>query len=252
MRFLETVMGIPMSIDVRDDVDARPAAERAFGVLRDADRRFSTYREDSEVSRANASLADGRGTRQSADFREVVTIGEAARRVSGGAFRIRRADGRWDLDGVVKGWAAARAGRELHAAGLRDFCLNAGGDVVVSGRPGEGRPWNVGIRSPFDPSAMLAVLAVTDAAVATSGAYERGAHIVDGRDGSPAAGLLSATVVADDLTTADVLATTVFAMGPDGVEHAMTSGARGVLAVDASGRILTAGNLAFAASAATA
>lgn len=244
MRFLEAVMGIPMSIDVRDDVDARPAAEGAFRALRDADRRFSTYRPDSEVSRANAS-PEGHAT-LSADFREVVAIGEAAARDSGGAFRIRRPDGSWDLDGVVKGWAAARAARELHAAGLRDFCLNAGGDVVVSGSPGDGRPWNVGVRSPYEPTAMLAVLQVTDAAVATSGAYERGSHIVDGRDGSPAAGLLSATVVADDLTTADVLATTVFAIGRDGVDHALRSGARGVLAVDASGRIIAAGDLEFA------
>lgn len=244
MRFLETVMGIPMSIDVRDDVDARPAAERAFRALREADRRFSTYRPDSEVSRANVSPEHH--ARFSDDFREVVAIGEAAARDSGGAFRIRRPDGSWDLDGVVKGWAAARAARELHAAGLRHFCLNAGGDVAVSGSPGDGRPWSVGVRSPYESTAMLAVLQVADAAVATSGAYERGAHIVDGRDGSPAAGLLSATVVADDLTIADVLATTVFAMGPDGVDHALRSGARGVLAVDASGRILAAGDLVFA------
>ena len=246
MRFVETVMGIPVSIDVRDGVDARPAAERAFQVMHEADRRFSTYRPDSEVSRVNASLAQGASMTLSADVREVAAIGEAAARASGGAFRIRRADGSWDLDGVVKGWAAARAAQELRAAGVRDFCLNAGGDVAVSGSPDAGRPWSVGIRSPNEPSAMLAVLRVTDVGVATSGAYERGAHIVDGRDGSPAAGLLSATVVADDLSTADVLATTVFALGPDGVGHALRSGARGVLAVDASGRILAAGDLRFA------
>lgn len=250
MRFLETVMGIPMSIDVRDDGDARPAAERAFQVLREADRRFSTYRPDSEVSRANASPE--RPSPVSDDFREVVAIGEAAAHASAGAFRVRRADGSWDLDGVVKGWAAARAARELQAAGLRDFCLNAGGDVVVSGSPGDGRPWSVGVRSPYEPTAMLGVLQVTDAGVATSGAYERGAHIVDGRDRSPATGLLSATIIADDLTTADVLATTVFAMGPDGIRHALRSGARGVLAVDASGRILAVGDLVFARPAADA
>ena len=244
MRFLETVMGIPMSLDIRDDVDAAPAAERAFRVLREADERFSAYRPDSELSRANAAGAqDGE---RSADFREVVAIGEAAARASGGVFRIRRPDGTWDLDGVVKGWAAARAARDLTAAGLRDFCVNAGGDVAVSGSPGDGRPWSVGIRSPHDPARMMAVLAVTDAAVATSGAYERGSHIVDGRDGSVPRSLLSATVVADDLTTADVLATAVFAMGPDGIPWALRSGARGVLALDASGHLLGSGDLTFA------
>jgi len=59
-------------------------------------------------------------------------------------------------------------------------------------------------------------------------------------------GLLSATVVADDLTTADVLATTVFALGPAGVRWALDAGARGVLAMDAAGRVLGAGELRFA------
>ena len=244
MRFLETVMGIPMSIDIRDDVDAAAAADGAFAVLREADARFSTYLPDSEVSRTNA--AGGAAARPSSDFREVVALGEAVARASGGAFRIRRPDGTWDLDGVVKGWAAARAARVLDAAGIRDYCLNAGGDVVVSGSPGDGRPWGVGIRSPQVPVDMLAVLAVTGAGVATSGLYERGPHIVDGRDCSIPTGLLSATVVADDLATADVLATAVFALGPPGLRWALEHGARGALALDSSGRLLGVGELTFA------
>lgn len=276
MRLLETVMGIPMSIDVRDAVDgavAEAAAERAFGVLREADRRFSRYRPDSELSRVNA--AGGDLAAASPEFLEAVALGSAMAEASGGAFRVRRPGGDWDLDGVVKGWAADRAAGELSAAGLRDYCLNAGGDVAVSGSPGDGRQWNVAIRSPQSAGATLAVLAVgggghagggdaghgpTDgthasngrtyaparAGVATSGAYERGAHIVDGRSGAPAAGLTSATVVADDLTTADLLATAVFALGADGVPWAIANGARGVLVVAAGGGLLGAGELPFA------
>lgn len=244
MRFLDTVMGIPISIDVRDDVDASAAAARAFRLLHEADQRFSAHRPDSELSRANAAGGDAAGA--SDDFQEVVAIGSAVAAASGGAFRIRRPDGSWDLDGVVKGWAADRAARELVRAGVHDLCLNAGGDVAVSGSPGGGRPWNVGVRSPDDPARMLAVLAVTDGAVATSGAYERGQHIVDGRDETAATALRSATVVAGDLTTADVLATAVFALGVDGIRWALAQGARGVLAVDADGRLLAAGELAFA------
>ena len=250
MRFVETVMGIPMSIDVRDDVDAAPAAERTFAVLRAADARFSTYRPDSEVSRANASA--GATFEPSADFHEVVALGEEVARSSEGAFRIRRPDGTWDLDGVVKGWAAARAARVLDAEGIGDYCLNAGGDVVVSGSPGDGRPWSVGIRSPHAPADMLAVLAVTGGGVATSGLYERGPRIVDGRDDSIPTGLLSATVVADDLATADLLATAVFALGPAGLRWALEHGARGVLALDSSDRLLGVGDLTFAPPAASA
>jgi thiamine biosynthesis lipoprotein len=246
MRFVETVMGIPMSLDLREagEAAAADAAERAFQVLRDADARFSAYRPDSELTRVNDRGGDLSGV--SDDFAEVVALGSRLAEASGGAFRIRRPDGGWDLDGVVKGWAADRAARSLAASGLRDFCLNAGGDVAVSGSPGAGRPWNVGVRSPDDAGALLAVLEVRGGGVATSGAYERGAHIVDGRTGAAAEGLRSATVVADDLTTADLLATAVFALGEDGIRWAVGQGARGVLAVAADGRLLGLGELTFA------
>lgn len=241
-------MGIPMSVDIRDAGDHREVAERAFEVLREADHRFSTYRADSEVSAANRGDLDPDD--YSAPLREVIGIGQRTADASGGAFRIRTPDGRLDLDGVVKGWAAASAAAVLTAGGLRDYCLNAGGDVVVSGAPDGAAGWNVGIRSPSHPTTMLTVLALTDAAVATSGAYERGQHIVDGRTGLPASGLVSATVVAADLTTADVLATAVFALGRDGVDWALAHGARGVLGLTDDGALVGAGELPFARGAA--
>ena len=248
-------MGIPMSIDIRDPrpgapdaaADARgwaDVAAAAFAVMIEADERFSTYRDDSELSRVNRGLI-GEGA-YSDDLREVLAIGERFGVASGGAFTVRARCGELDTDGVVKGWAAARAAGVLRARGVTDFCLNAGGDVVVGGSPGGGAAWNVGIRSPSDPGRMWAVLSVTDCAVATSGAYERGSHIVDGRTGLPAMGLASVTVIADDLTTADVLATAVFALGPDGVPWALGHGARGVLALTAGGEPLAAGEVPFA------
>jgi thiamine biosynthesis lipoprotein len=88
----------------------------------------------------------------------------------------------------------------------------------------------VGIRHPREHDRVAAVLALTDAAVATSGTYERGEHIVDPRTGRPPAGVLSVTIVGPELGTADAYATAAFAMGEDGPEwtarlpghHAMT------------------------------
>lgn len=238
MRYRETVMGIPMSVDVRDADEQTPAVvERAFGSLRAADRRFSRFDPDSEVSRyARGEVSPAE---MSEDLREVLAIAGRAWADSAGAFSVRRPDGGFDTDGVVKGWAAQRAADVLVAAGLRRFCLNAGGDVVTRGEPEDGRGWHVGIRDPAAPDTFLAVLEVRDAAVATSGTYERGAHVWDGRTGEPVTGLLSATVVASDLTTADVLATSVLALGPDGVPWASDHGAAAVIAVAADGRILT-------------
>ncbi|KQY21457.1 hypothetical protein ASD16_17545 [Cellulomonas sp. Root485] len=231
-------MGIPMSVDVRGALDERverAAVQEAFARMHAADRRFSRFRPDSEVSRY-----DDDDTEPSPDLREVLGIAARFGDLSGGAFSVRRPDGSLDTDGVVKGWAAQRAADTLTAAGLTTFCLNAGGDVVVRGEPEPGRGWNVGVRDPSDPQSFRTVLEVRDGAVATSGTYERGEHVWDGRTGQPATDLRAATVVAADLTTADVLATCVLALGRDGIAWAAEYGAVAVLAVDADGELLTA------------
>lgn len=231
MRRVDEVMGTVVSIDVRnaDPAAAEAAVDAAFDLLRQADARFSPFRPDSELSRLDrGELADDE---LSDDMREVLGIAERARADSDGVFDIHTPDGRLDTNGVVKGWAAQRAADRLAAAGLTDFCLNAGGDIVARGGPEPGRPWQIAVRHPADPMAVIATLEVRDGAVATSGTYERGAHVWDGRTGSRDLPLVAATVVAPDLTLADVLATTVLAMGEDGPAWAMAHGATAVLAV---------------------
>jgi thiamine biosynthesis lipoprotein len=78
---------------------------------------------------------------------------------------------------------------------------------------------------------------VRDSAVATSGTYERGAHLLDGRTGRPAGGLASLTVVAADLTTAVATATAAYAMGPDGIAWADAQPGCLVYAVDSAHRV---------------
>lgn len=237
MRTVHEVMGIPMSLDLRDPGDPAllaAASEAAFAVLRSADLRFSPWRPSSELSR----YARGE-TAPSADLAEVLDIAARAEQASGGAFSVRAPDGSLDTNGVVKGWAAQRAATTLRRFGLGRFCLNAGGDVVLAGEPEPGRGWRTGVRDPEHPDRMLAVLELRDGAVATSGTYERGAHVWDGRTGRAAVGLRGVTVVAEDLTTADVLATCVLALGPDGVAWAGGHGARRVIAVLPDGSLLT-------------
>lgn len=253
MKHLRTVMGVPMSIDIRSSGapsatqpgEEESAAGAAFAILEAAEARFSPFRADSEVSRVNRG--EVRLKEYSAPLRDVLAIASAAHRASGGAFTTLDPDGHLDLNGVVKGWAASRASAALRASGFPNHCLNAGGDIAASGRPAPGERWHVGVRTPDDPHRMLTVLAIVDAAVATSGAYERGEHIIDGRTGMPARALRSVTVLAGDLTSADVLATAVYALGVAGVSWARHHGALGVLAVDAENRIHAAGNLPIAA-----
>jgi len=214
---VEHIMGTAISIDLRDvDLDAA-LIEIGFEWLRQVDTRFSPYQAASDISRL------GRGElildECHADVAEVLSLCEDLRRETVGVFNAWncRADGRLDPSAVVKGWAVERAAGLLEEAGARNFCINAGGDIVARGKPEPGRDWRIGIRHPRDASALAAVMEVTDIAVATSGNYERGDHIIDARTGMPNADLLSLTVAGPSLTLADAYATVGFAMGYAGV-----------------------------------
>ncbi|MFJ9862671.1 FAD:protein FMN transferase [Streptomyces sp. NPDC101165] len=239
MRRVEHVMGFPVSLRIDDEGSWDTVADEAFAWLRAVDRRFSPFRADSEVCRLDrGETAPGA---VSADLAEVLGLCEEYRTATGGAFDARLPGRGLDPCAVVKGWSVQRAAELLTAAGARRFCLNAGGDVVVSGGP-----WRVGIRHPEDAGRVCAVLAVTDGAVATSGRYERGDHILDGRTGRPATGLLSLTVLAPTLTEADATATAAFALGEEGVAWAAARAGCEVFAVDAGRRVVRTGGVPMA------
>lgn len=210
-------MGTAISLDLREPAIPAAAVDAAFEHLREIDARFSTYREDSEISRL------GRGELSpdacSADVRDVLQRCEALRVTTRGYFDIRahRADGRPDPSGFVKGWAAQAAAAIIGAAGAENYCINAGGDVIARGEPEPGRPWRIGIRHPELPDQLATVLEARDVAVATSGGYERGSHIADPHSGRAPDGLLSVTTVGPELSLADAYATAAYAMGPAGL-----------------------------------
>jgi thiamine biosynthesis lipoprotein len=193
-------MGMPVTVFAR-------APDSAFAWLRWVDATFSPFRDDSQISRI------GRGELAERDahplVRDILARCEALRRETDGYFDARHS-GVLDPCGLVKGWAVDRA-----AALVRDgrFCIDAGGDVLV-----RGGGWRVGIRHPRERHLLAAALHADDLAVATSGAYERGQHIVDPHGGRPPTGVLSVTVIGPDLATADAYATAAFAMGEAGAE----------------------------------
>jgi thiamine biosynthesis lipoprotein len=240
---VEHVMGIPVGIQVRDAGAEPEALERAFDWLRRVDATFSTWRPESEVSRLSGgtlALADARP-----EVREVLERCERLRLETGGCFDVRAA-GRLDPSGFVKGWAVERVAALLAQAGLRNLCVHAGGDLRVRGERAPGTPWRVGIQHPHRRDRVAAVLAARDLAVATSGAYERGAHIVDPRTGRPPEGVLSVTVVGPDLGTADAYATAAFAMGLDGPAWTTSLNGYDALTILADGRVLSTPGIARA------
>jgi len=106
----------------------------------------------------------------------------------------------------------------LVAAGAVNHCVNAGGDVRVLGRPAAGLDWHIGIRHPWEEGQVCWVIHGTDLAIATSGTYERGFHVIDPHRGEPAKELRSVTVVGPDLGRADAYATAALAMGLPGLD----------------------------------
>ena len=222
------IMGMPISIDVRDsDLDAG-AIERAFDWLRWVDATFSTYRADSEISRLNVGTLALADVHQ--DVREVLARCEELYAETDGYFNSRSPflsqamavppaaliAGAVDPSGLVKGWSVDRAARMLEAAGARNYHINAGGDIRVRGGPEPGCRWRIGIRHPLLRGQVAAVIEADDLAIATSGTYERGEHIIDPHSGRAPRGVLSVTVTGPDLATADAYATAAYAMGEAG------------------------------------
>jgi FAD:protein FMN transferase len=209
-RCTQHVMGTAVTVEIRDRVVPRRALERAFGWLRWVDRTFSTYDADSEISRLNAGelgLADAHPL-----VREVLARCEALRAATNGYFDASAPlGGGVDPSGLVKGWAVDVAFAGLRRAGARALCIEAGGDVRVAGGP-----WRIGIRNPHRREHLAAVVVLQSGAVATSGAYERGPHVVDPHTGRPPAGTLSVTMIDRTLAQADAHATAAFAMGQRG------------------------------------
>ena len=170
---------------------------------------------------------------------------------AGTAF-LQRKGMRVNLGGIGKGYAVDRAVDILRRSGVRDFMIQAGGDMYVSGRKGD-RPWRLGIRDPRGPAdRVFATLDLTDGTFSTSGDYERfffkdGVryhHILDLSAGQPARLCRSVTLVTDRAVIADALAKGVFILGPDAgmalIER--TAGVQGVI-VGAHNEVLISSGL---------
>lgn len=216
----DRVMGTVASVHVFDDVEPGLIEAAAAGVLEELWRleaMFSTYRDDSEISRINAGTLDL--VDASAEVVDVLDACTWLEQASGGAFDIRPhgAGGCIDPAGFVKGWAAERAAASLHRAGLQNWYVSVGGDVILNGAPSAGQQWTVGVADPHRQGALRATLRMPAGAVATSGTAERGLHLWDARNGSAATALASVTVTGPSLTWADAFATTVFVMGEEGL-----------------------------------
>jgi FAD:protein FMN transferase len=134
-----------------------------------------------------------------------------------------------NLNSIAKGYIIQKASAAARAkiASLQGLLLNLGGDMAAWGTDDAGkRSWTIGVQDPLHPednATPIACVRLQDAAIATSGGYERyytidgkrHSHIFDPRTGRPADGAASATVIAGDNVTANALATTLCVLAPE-------------------------------------
>jgi thiamine biosynthesis lipoprotein len=238
--------------------DREAVIVRAEDWFHRVDAECSKFKNESDVMRV--SRGAGRPVEVSPLVFECVQFALAIAAATGGAFdpTVGSPDATWrdvaldeaqrtitlkhplvlDLGGVAKGLAIDLAAKEL--APLENFAIYAGGDLFLAGTNAQGEPWSVGVQHPRSSDEIIEVLHLSDTAVCTSGDYERGAHIVEPRTGTPAAALASVTVVAPSAMVADALGTAAFVLGPaDGAELLRSQGVRGLLITSAMERIET-------------
>ena len=140
-----------------------------------------------------------------------------------------------DCSAIAKGYGSDVVAKFLKAKGIKNFMVEIGGEVVVSGISEKQKPWHIGINKPTDDSLNTSnelqdILEVSDIAMATSGNYrnfyykngKKYAHTIDPKTGYPVQhSILSATVLAKNCATADAYATSFMVMGMDGAKKVL-------------------------------
>lgn len=210
-------MGMPIIVEIVDKTTFQKGIDKVFDYFEYVDKRFSTYKSDSEITKINEGGVDI--TEYSEDMRLVFDLSEETKRLTKGYFNIQTPSGKYDPSGLVKGWAIYNASKILLGLDLVNFYINAGGDIQTNGLNNQNQPWRIGIRDPFKKEEVtIKVISVSGQGVATSGSYIRGAHIYNPHEADEVLKeVVSLTVIGPNIYEADRFATAAFAMGKEGI-----------------------------------
>ncbi len=210
-------MGMTITVEIADKVFDPKIFKKVFDYFEYVDQKFSMYKPTSEISHINKKQI--KKEEYSHDMQEVLNLSEETKKVTLGFFDIETPLG-LDPTGIVKGWAIKKASDILRNEGVKNFYVNAGGDIEASGKNNEGKDWSVGIRNPFNPEKeVVKIVYMKDNGIATSGNYIRGSHIYNPHKKDEILDkVLSMTVIGPNAYEADRFATAAFAMGEKGIQ----------------------------------
>ena len=216
-----TVVDVDCSSAIVSGADLNSGMQKVIEFCQRVDEDFSTYIDSSWISR----LRRGKTAIEDCpdEVRAVWDLCLRAKYVSDGAFNPWAVAAGFDPSGLVKGWAADICADMLVAAGAQHVQVNAAGDLALRGgyfdsTDGVVKPWKIGVVNPDNRLEVLKIFEISDGAIATSGTYERGAHITDPYTGMIAIGAKSATVVGAQGWLCDAMATALMVAGTDGAK----------------------------------
>ena len=217
------VWGTIVDVDIASSLVSEDALnqgmQQVIDFCKQVDSDFSTYIDTSWVTRLRTNQVKISSCPPS--VQEVWQLCLQAKHLTDGAFDPWAVDGGFDPSGLVKGWAADKCADMLVSLGIEHVQVNAAGDLSLRGGFYDGvvKPWRIGVVNPDNRAEVVETFEISDGAIATSGAYERGAHINDPYTGLIAIGAKSATVVGPLGWLCDALATALMVAGEDGAKY---------------------------------
>ena len=214
-----TIVDVDIASSVVSDDGLNQGMQQVIDLCTQVDSDFSTYIDTSWVTRLRTNQIEISSCPPL--VQEVWELSLQAKYLTDGAFDPWAVEGGFDPSGLVKGWAADKCADLLVTLGIEHVQVNAAGDLALRGGFYDGvvKPWRIGVVNPDNRTEVVETFEIFDGAIATSGTYERGAHINDPYTSLIAIGAQSATVVGPLGWLCDALATALMVAGTDGAKY---------------------------------
>jgi thiamine biosynthesis lipoprotein len=215
MKKQAVVMGMLATVNVIDSRVTEEDLSEVFSYFHFIDKKFSTYKVDSEISQINRG--ELKKVQFSNEMKKILALCEETKKETDGYFDANL-NGILDPSGLVKGYAIFEGAEILRKKGFLNYFLEIAGDIQTQGKNEKGESWRVGIQNPFNTDEIIKVVRLSDKGIATSGNYIRGNHIYNPRERRLAEEIAGITVIGPNVYEADRFATATFAMGEKGIE----------------------------------